>query len=201
LVGCFNTTNLHTHGLHLSPAGNGDNVLLNIAPQTKFPYEINVLADHPAGTFWYHAHRHGSTAVQVASGASGVLIVKGDRAYAPPSPQNPRPIADIDTVLHDVNGSPLKEQIFLFQQIAYGCFANQPDQPGGPWQQIYTTKGLYNANSPPISPTRPGRARCRAPASRSAPASSRTSACNSTPRRSGTRMAASPASTGSCNRA
>ena len=149
LVGCFNTTNLHTHGLHVSPAGNSDNVLLNIAPQTKFPYEINVPADHPAGTFWYHAHRHGSTAVQVASGASGVLIVKGDRAYAPPSPQNPRPIADIDTVLHDVNGSPLKEQIFLFQQIAYACFANQPDQPGGPWQQIYTSKGLYDVNSPP----------------------------------------------------
>jgi len=54
-VGCFNTTNLHTHGLHVSPAGNSDNVLLNIAPQTKFPYEINIPADHPAGTFWYHA--------------------------------------------------------------------------------------------------------------------------------------------------
>jgi FtsP/CotA-like multicopper oxidase with cupredoxin domain len=28
---CFNTTDLHTHGVHVSPAGNGDNVLLNIA--------------------------------------------------------------------------------------------------------------------------------------------------------------------------
>lgn len=149
LVGCFNTTNLHTHGLHVSPAGNGDNVLLNIAPQTKFPYEINVPLDHPAGTFWYHAHRHGSTAVQVASGASGVLIVKGERPYTPPTPQNPRPTADIDTVLHDVNGAPMKEQIFLLQQIAYACFANQPNQAGGPWQQIYTTKGLYNVNSQP----------------------------------------------------
>lgn len=148
LVGCFNTTNLHTHGLHVSPAGNSDNVLLNIAPQTKFPYEINIPNDHPAGTFWYHAHRHGSTAVQVASGASGVLVVKGERPYTPPSPQNPKPIADIDTVLHDVNGAPFKEQLFLFQQIAYACFANQPNQPGGPWQQIYTTQGLYNASSP-----------------------------------------------------
>ncbi|MCP3417908.1 multicopper oxidase domain-containing protein [Bradyrhizobium brasilense] len=148
-VGCFNTTNLHTHGLHVSPAGNGDNVLLNIAPQTKFPYEINIPADHPAGTFWYHAHRHGSTAVQVASGASGVLVVKGERPYTPPSLQNPHPVADIDTVLHSANGAPLKEQLFLFQQIAYACFANQPNQQGGPWQQIYTTKGLYNVNSGP----------------------------------------------------
>lgn len=146
-VGCFNTTNLHTHGLHVSPAGNGDNVLLNIAPQTMFPYEINIPADHPAGTFWYHAHRHGSTAVQVASGASGALIIKGDRPYTPPSPQDPHPIADIDTVLHDAQGAPFKEQLFLFQQIAYACFANQPNQPGGPWQQIYTTEGLYNVNS------------------------------------------------------
>jgi FtsP/CotA-like multicopper oxidase with cupredoxin domain len=148
LVDCFNTTNLHTHGLHVSPAGNSDNVLLNIAPQTKFPYEINIPSDHPAGTFWYHAHRHGSTAVQVASGASGVLVVKGDRPYAPPSPHDPHPIADIDTVLHDVNGAPMKEQLFLFQQIAYACFANQPNQPGGPWQQIYTAQGLYNSKSP-----------------------------------------------------
>jgi FtsP/CotA-like multicopper oxidase with cupredoxin domain len=147
LVGCFNTTNLHTHGLHVSPAGNGDNVLLNIAPQTQFPYEINIPADHPAGTFWYHAHRHGSTAVQVASGASGVLIVKGSRAYTRPTPENPQPLADIDTVLHNAQGAPLKEQLFLFQQIAYACFDNEPDQAGGPWQQIYTTKGLYNINS------------------------------------------------------
>jgi FtsP/CotA-like multicopper oxidase with cupredoxin domain len=133
--------------MHVSPAGNGDNVLLNITPQTQFPYEINVPADHPAGTFWYHAHRHGSTAVQVASGASGVLVVRGDRPYTPPSPGNPRPIADIDTILHDVNGTPLPEQLFLFQQIAYACFANQPNQAGGPWQQIYTTEGLYNVNS------------------------------------------------------
>jgi len=146
-VGCFNTTNLHTHGLHVSPAGNGDNVLLNITPQTQFPYEINIPADHPAGTFWYHAHRHGSTAVQVASGASGVLVVRGTRPYTPPSPGNPRPVADIDTILHDANGTPLPEQILLFQQIAYACFANQPGQTGGPWQQIYTTQGLYNVNS------------------------------------------------------
>jgi FtsP/CotA-like multicopper oxidase with cupredoxin domain len=146
-VGCFNTTNLHTHGLHVSPAGNSDNVLLNIAPQTTFPYEINIPADHPAGTFWYHAHRHGSTAVQVASGASGILIIRGSRPYTPPSPENPHPVADIDTILHDAKGVPIEEQLFLFQQIAYACFRNDPKLASGPWQQIYTTKGLYDINS------------------------------------------------------
>nr|WP_315380813.1 multicopper oxidase domain-containing protein [uncultured Sphingomonas sp.] len=164
LVGCFNTTNMHTHGFHVSPAGNSDNVLLNIAPQTRFPYEVNIPADHAAGTFWYHAHRHGSTAVQVASGASGVLVIKGDRPYRTPTPSDPHPIADVDTILHDVAGTPLPEQIFLLQQIAYACFQNLPGQKGGPWQQIYTTTGLYNndrnnknGNSPWICPlAKPG---------------------------------------------
>src|SRR5436190_17113847 len=71
----FNTTNLHTHGLHVSPSGNSDNVLLAIAPQTSFPYEIRVPPNHPPGTFWYHAHAHGSTAVQVGSGMAGALVI------------------------------------------------------------------------------------------------------------------------------
>ena len=156
-VGCFNTINLHTHGLHVSPAGNSDNVLLNINPHTEFQYEINIPADHPAGTFWFHAHRHGSTAVQVASGASGILVVRGNRPYTPPTPQNAHPIADVDTILHDAHGVAMPEQLFLFQQIAYACFNNDPSLPGGPWQQIYTTAGMYNINSSP-SPTSPANA-------------------------------------------
>ena len=84
---------MHFHGLHVSPTGNSDNVLLNIAPQTHFEYEVNIPFDHPSGTFWYHPHRHGSTAMQVASGASGPLIVRGSRRYAGGAP------GDIDTIL------------------------------------------------------------------------------------------------------
>lgn len=146
-VGCFNSINLHTHGLHVSPAGNSDNVLLSIGPQTDFPYEINIPSDHPAGTFWYHSHRHGATAMQVASGASGMLIIRGNRPYTAPTPGNPHPQADIDTVLHDAVGTSFVEQLFLLQQIPYACFSNPPNQQGGPWQQIFTTKGLYDTKS------------------------------------------------------
>ncbi len=73
----FNTTNLHTHGLHVSPFGNSDNVLLTVEPQGCQDYEIIIPADHPCGTFWYHAHHHGSTAGNVASGMSGALIIEG----------------------------------------------------------------------------------------------------------------------------
>jgi FtsP/CotA-like multicopper oxidase with cupredoxin domain len=79
----LNVTNLHTHGLHVSPAGSSDNVLLEIPPGAAQRYHIEIPRDHPAGTFWYHAHRHGSTAVQLGSGMSGALIVEGDGERAP----------------------------------------------------------------------------------------------------------------------
>ncbi len=143
-VGCFNTANLHTHGLHVSPAGNSDNVLLNIAPQTTFPYQINIPYDHPAGTFWYHAHRHGSTAMEVASGESGVLIVRGEREFKAPLPgQKEKLQADIDTILHGADQVPFEEQIFGFQQIPYACFLQ--GNPKEPWAKLMTSKGIYDA--------------------------------------------------------
>lgn len=32
---------------------------------------------HEPGTFWYHAHLHGATAIQVANGMAGALIIRG----------------------------------------------------------------------------------------------------------------------------
>jgi FtsP/CotA-like multicopper oxidase with cupredoxin domain/peroxiredoxin len=73
----FDTSNLHTHGLHVSPSGNSDNVLLQVGPGSTQKYEIAIPANHPCGTFWYHAHLHGSTAANVGSGMSGALIIEG----------------------------------------------------------------------------------------------------------------------------
>jgi len=108
---CFNGTNLHTHGLWVNPAGNGDNVLLSINPGVAFQYEYNVPSDHPSGTFWYHTHRHGSTALQVSSGMAGALIIRGDRMPTPTAN------GDIDTLL---KGMP--ERVLVMQQIQYGCY-------------------------------------------------------------------------------
>lgn len=73
----FNTTNLHTHGLHVSPRKPADDVLCEIPPGGDFQFDFFLPSDHPAGTFWYHAHKHGSTAFQLASGMAGALIVEG----------------------------------------------------------------------------------------------------------------------------
>lgn len=91
-----NSTNFHTHGLHVDPfkASDGrdsDNIFLTLMPEGQIvpegchmhqlrektaAYNFELPDDHPSGTFWYHAHKHGSTAQQVGNGLVGPLIVK-----------------------------------------------------------------------------------------------------------------------------
>jgi FtsP/CotA-like multicopper oxidase with cupredoxin domain len=71
-------TNLHTHGLHISPDGASDNVLVMIDPGSAHDYEYVIPSDHPSGTFWYHPHHHGNVATQVSGGLCGVIVVEDD---------------------------------------------------------------------------------------------------------------------------
>jgi FtsP/CotA-like multicopper oxidase with cupredoxin domain len=71
----FNTFNIHTHGLHVSPGQ--DNVLLAIMPGSTYVYNYDIPANHPAGTFWYHPHKHGATAMHSFSGMIGSIIIEG----------------------------------------------------------------------------------------------------------------------------
>lgn len=112
---CFNSTNLHTHGFWVSPTGNSDNVFLTLQPGVSFEHEYHIPADHPAGTFWYHPHLHGSTALQVASGMSGALILRGDRMPAADA------VGDLDVLLKPTTAQPFADRIMVFQQLAYAC--------------------------------------------------------------------------------
>ncbi|ABR64764.1 multicopper oxidase domain-containing protein [Sinorhizobium medicae] len=118
---CFNGTNLHSHGLWVNPSGNCDNVLVSIRPGVEFQYEYNIPADHPASTFWYHPHLHGSTALQVSSGMSGALIIRGDRMPTPTE------IGDLDRLLKQPDGSDIPERVLVLQQIQDAC----TDSDGG----------------------------------------------------------------------
>jgi FtsP/CotA-like multicopper oxidase with cupredoxin domain len=118
---CFNGTNLHAHGLWVSPTGNSDNVLLSINPGVDFEYEYNIPADHPSGTFWYHSHRHGSTALQVSSGMAGALIVRGERQPTLDT------TGDIDVLLKNKDLSAIEERILVLQQIQYACLDAKGD--------------------------------------------------------------------------
>lgn len=69
-------TNLHTHGMLVSPAGNADNPFLRIDPGADFDYEYLLPATHPPGVYWYHPHHHGLVADQIFAGLYGAVIVE-----------------------------------------------------------------------------------------------------------------------------
>lgn len=69
-----NTTNIHTHGLHISPSV--DNVFLFADPGENLTYHYQILSDHAPGLHWYHAHYHGSSTLQIMSGLVGALVVE-----------------------------------------------------------------------------------------------------------------------------
>ncbi|MEM6795489.1 MAG: multicopper oxidase domain-containing protein [Acidobacteriota bacterium] len=82
-----NITNLHTHGLHVSPGGRSDNVMIMVPSGKQSRYRIKLGEDHAPGTHWYHAHLHGSTALQVQGGMVGALVVEPstpDQSLNPP---------------------------------------------------------------------------------------------------------------------
>jgi suppressor of ftsI len=59
---CANMSNLHFHGLHVSP---------------------EVPSYSPPGLYWYHTHPHGESARQDLDGMSGAIIVDGIDRYYP----------------------------------------------------------------------------------------------------------------------
>lgn len=80
MQGCFhgpNYTNIHYHGFHVTPDSTGDDVLLQIAPGTRYQYAFGIPWNQSPGTHWYHPHKHGSVALQVLNGMSGAFIVRG----------------------------------------------------------------------------------------------------------------------------
>ena len=104
-------TNLHTHGLHVSPKGStdpsqiqSDYVFIAISPATQtVSYRFDIPNDHAPGTHWLHAHLHGSTSPQVRNGMAGALILKGK----------------LDQVLaHQYGITGNREKIMILQQMS-----------------------------------------------------------------------------------
>jgi suppressor of ftsI len=75
-------TNLHFHGMGVSPLKNGDNVFLHVVPGETFTYEIKIPERH-VGLFWFHPHLHGDVDQQIIAGLSGGIIVEGSERLYP----------------------------------------------------------------------------------------------------------------------
>jgi suppressor of ftsI len=90
-------TNLHYHGMSVSPRPPADDIYL-VIPSLQmiqspslvhthtgmamrdnyvFEYRWRVPEDHDQGPFWYHSHAHGEAEGQVLSGLSGIFMIDG----------------------------------------------------------------------------------------------------------------------------
>ncbi|MGA2929070.1 MAG: multicopper oxidase domain-containing protein, partial [Solirubrobacteraceae bacterium] len=70
-------TNLHVHGLHVSPSGHSDNVFVDINPLQSFQYSYRIPLDQSPGAFWYHPHFHPLVDAETTAGMLGAIIVEG----------------------------------------------------------------------------------------------------------------------------
>lgn len=81
---CMQMTNLHFHGLHVSPNAPQDDVLdMMASPGETLHYSVQVPPQQPPGLYWYHTHSHGESYVQDLDGMSGAIVVEGIERYAP----------------------------------------------------------------------------------------------------------------------
>ncbi len=67
--------NLHTHGVHVSPKGNSDNVMLHMPAGMSNTYTYHIPKNMPQGAYWYHSHLHGLTTPHVYFGMAGLLEI------------------------------------------------------------------------------------------------------------------------------
>ena len=127
-------TNIHVHGLHVSPLTPSDNVLLHVLPGQRFQYEYTLPKDHPGGTYFYHPHRHGLAANQNFKGMAGLIIIEGDIDQLP-----------------GIAGLP--ERSLVMQRVAI-VNGHVPDV--GPNANVGSGEALVNGASTPIMFIRPG---------------------------------------------
>lgn len=141
----WTNTNLHTHGLHVSPSdtesGAGDDVFLVLEPGKSQRYDIKVPEDHTGGFFWYHPHLHGGVKQALRGGMAGAIIIRGEIDEVP----EVAAAAEKLLVLQDVELS----KDFVLQDPT-------PDDPNGNYwpddQEFWIVNGQYR----PIITMRPG---------------------------------------------
>jgi suppressor of ftsI len=81
---CMDMTNLHFHGLEISPQAPQDNVIDMMAmPGDTLRYVVEIPPNHPPGLFWYHTHPHGESHRQALDGMSGAIVIEGMDSYVP----------------------------------------------------------------------------------------------------------------------
>jgi suppressor of ftsI len=133
---CRNMTNLHFHGLEVSPHAPQDDVLEMMAmPGETLHYTVQIPLDHPPGLYWYHTHPHGESHRQVLDGMSGALVIEGIESYFPPLAGLPERVLVVRgrSIVHDPQSADLKHRVELSSDV---CGA-EPETP----EEVFTLNG------------------------------------------------------------
>lgn len=144
---CENHSNLHFHGLHVSPESPQDDVLTMMAtPGERLSYRVEIPSYAAPGLYWYHTHAHGESARQALDGMSGAIIVEGIDRYYP----QVREMRERVLVLrgYDIEGAKPEVRHQLFQQVsvpATRC-GTAPDNQGP--ERIFTLNGEIRPQIP-----------------------------------------------------
>jgi suppressor of ftsI len=118
---CMDMTNLHFHGLTVSPNAPQDDVLSMLAkPGQVLHYSVEIPRDHPPGLFWYHTHPHGESHRQVLDGMSGAIVIEGMERYVPEVSRLRERVLVVRgrSIKHDPNATALMHDVEI---PAQGC--------------------------------------------------------------------------------
>jgi suppressor of ftsI len=133
---CMDMTNLHFHGLTVSPDAPQDDVLGMMAmPGQSLHYTVQIPTDHPPGLYWYHTHPHGESYRQALDGMSGALVIEGIESYFPAIAGLPERVLVVRgrSVGKDVQSVELKQRVDLSSDV---CGA-EPE----PSEEVMTVNG------------------------------------------------------------
>lgn len=133
---CMDMTNLHFHGLTVSPNAPQDDVLGMLAkPGESLHYSVEIPRDHLPGLFWYHTHPHGESHRQVLDGMSGAIVVEGIERYVPGVNGLREHVIVVrgESIGHDPNADALRQQV----EIAHKGCGGEQEAP----EEIMTVNG------------------------------------------------------------
>jgi suppressor of ftsI len=134
---CMDMTNLHFHGLTVSPDAPQDDVLGMMAmPGQSLSYTVQIPKDHPPGLYWYHTHPHGESYRQVLDGMSGALVIEGIESYFPGLLAGlPERVLVVRgrAVASDPQSTDLKQRVALPSSVCGG----EPEAP----EEVFTVNG------------------------------------------------------------
>jgi FtsP/CotA-like multicopper oxidase with cupredoxin domain len=136
IMPCMHMTNLHFHGLQVSPDAPQDDVLdMMAASGQTLRYTVEIPKGHPPGLYWYHTHPHGESHRQTLDGMSGAIVIEGIASYYPSLAGLSERVLVLRgrSIKDDPQSADLKHRVDLSSNVC-GAESEAPDE-------VFTTNG------------------------------------------------------------